>query len=38
MGYIVAHYLTYFVEHDERTLVDLSDPFGRGDDFLLFAA
>jgi hypothetical protein len=34
VGYIVAHYLTYFVEYGQRTLVDLSDPFSRGDDLL----
>ncbi len=34
VGYIVAHYLTYFVEYGQRTLVQLSDPFSRGDDFL----
>jgi hypothetical protein len=34
VGYIVAHYLTYFVEYGQRTLIDLSDPFSRGDDYL----
>ncbi len=34
VGYIAAHYLTYFVEYGQRTLVDLSDPFSRGDDYL----
>jgi hypothetical protein len=34
VGYIVAHYLTYFVEYGQQTLVQLSDPFSRGDDFL----
>jgi hypothetical protein len=34
VGYIVAHYLTYLVEYGQTTLVQLSDPFGRGDDYL----
>jgi hypothetical protein len=34
VGYIVAHYLTYFVEYGQQTLVQLSDPFSRGDDYL----
>jgi hypothetical protein len=34
VGYIVAHYLTYFVEYGQVTLVQLSDPFSRGDDYL----
>jgi hypothetical protein len=34
VGYIVAHYLTYFVEYGQQTLVQLSDPFSRGDDVL----
>ena len=34
VGYMVAHYLTYFFEYGQRTLIDLSDPFSRGDDFL----
>lgn len=34
VGYIVAHYLTYFVEYGQQTLIQLSDPFSRGDDFL----
>lgn len=33
-GYIVAHYLTYFVEYGQQTLIQLSDPFSRGDDYL----
>ena len=33
-GYIVAHYLTYLVEYGQTTLVQLSDPFSRGDDYL----
>lgn len=34
VGYIVAHYLTFFVEYGQTTLIQLSDPFSRGDDFL----
>lgn len=34
VGYIVAHYLSYFVEVGQQTLVLLSDPLSRGDDFL----
>lgn len=34
VGYIVAHYLTFLVEYGQRTLVQLSDPFTRGDDYL----
>ncbi len=34
VGYIVAHYLTYFVEYGQQTLIQLSDPFSRGDDYL----
>ena len=34
VGYIVAHYLTYFVEYGQTTLIQLSDPFSRGDDYL----
>ena len=34
VGYIVAHYLSYFVEVGQQTLVLLSDPLARGDDFL----
>ena len=33
-GYIVAHYLTYLVEFGQLTLVHLSDPLSRGDNFL----
>ena len=33
VGYIVAHYLTYFVEYGQQTLIQLSDPFSRGDDY-----
>lgn len=34
VGYIAAHYLTYFVEYGQQTVIQLSDPFSRGDDFL----
>jgi hypothetical protein len=34
VGYIVAHYLTYFVEYGQQTVIQLSDPFSRGDDLL----
>ena len=34
VGYIVAHYLSYFVEVGQQTLVLLSDPLSRGDDYL----
>ncbi|SFA73880.1 hypothetical protein SAMN05192575_101119 [Nocardioides alpinus] len=34
VGYIVAHYLTYFVEYGQQTLIQLSDPFSRGNDYL----
>jgi hypothetical protein len=30
VGYVVAHYLSYFVEVGQQTLVQLSDPLGRG--------
>ncbi|QIK74135.1 hypothetical protein [Nocardioides piscis] len=34
VGYIVAHYLTYFVMVGQMTLIQLSDPLSRGDDLL----
>jgi hypothetical protein len=34
VGYITAHYLSYFVEVGQQTLIQLSDPLGRGDDYL----
>ena len=34
VGYIVANYLTYLVEYGQTTVVQLSDPFSRGDDYL----
>ncbi len=34
VGYIVAHYLTYLVEYGQATIVQLSDPLSRGDNYL----
>ena len=34
VGYMVAHYLTFLVEYGQTTLIQLSDPLSRGDDFL----
>lgn len=34
VGYIAAHYLTFLVEYGQLTVIQLSDPFSRGDDFL----
>lgn len=34
VGYMIAHYLSYFFEVGQQTLVLLSDPLGRGDDML----
>jgi hypothetical protein len=34
VGYIVAHYLSYFVEVGQQTLILLSDPLARGDNLL----
>ena len=34
VGYIVAHYLTFFVEVGQQTLVLLSDPMGNGANLL----
>ncbi len=34
VGYIVAHYLSYFVEVGQQTLILLSDPLARGDNYL----
>jgi hypothetical protein len=34
VGYMVAHYLTYFVETGQQTLVQLSDPMGTGANLL----
>ncbi len=34
VGYMVAHYLTYFVEFGQQTLIYMSDPLSRGDNLL----
>ncbi len=34
VGYMFAHYLSYFVEQGQATLHQLSDPLVRGDDYL----
>jgi hypothetical protein len=34
VGYMVAHYLTYFVETGQQTLIQLSDPMGTGANLL----
>ncbi|MCY7395012.1 MAG: hypothetical protein LH468_02475 [Nocardioides sp.] len=34
VGYMVAHYLTFFVEYGQQTLIQLSDPLSRGDNLL----
>jgi hypothetical protein len=34
LGYITAHYLSYFVEVGQQTLVQLSDPMGTGANLL----
>ncbi len=34
VGYIVAHYLSYFVETGQQTLIQLSDPMGTGANLL----
>lgn len=34
VGYIVAHYVTYFVEYGQQTVIQLSNPFSRSDDYL----
>jgi hypothetical protein len=34
VGYMTAHYLSYFVEQGQTTLIQLSDPLVRGDDYL----
>lgn len=34
VGYMVAHYLTYFVEYGQVTLIQLSDPLSNGSDLL----
>ena len=35
VGYMGAHYLSYFVEQGQTTLIQLSDPMVRGDNYLL---
>jgi hypothetical protein len=37
VGYMTAHYLSYFVEQGQITLIQLSDPMVRGDNYLLTA-
>ena len=34
VAYITAHYLSYFVEQGQSTLMQLSDPMVRGDNLL----
>lgn len=34
VGYITAHYLSYLVEQGQSTLIQLSDPLVRGDNYL----
>ena len=34
VGYIVAHYITYFFEIGQATLIQASDPLGNGSDLL----
>ncbi len=34
VGYFFAHYLTYFVEQGQATLILMSDPLSRGDNLL----
>lgn len=34
VGYMVAHYLTFLVEYGQLTIIQLSDPFSRGDNYL----
>ncbi|WP_101523781.1 hypothetical protein [Nocardioides houyundeii] len=34
VGYIVAHYLSYLVEYGQTTLIQMSDPLSRGDNWL----
>lgn len=38
VGYLVAHYLTYFVEQGQTTLFQLSDPLVRGENLFGMAA
>ncbi len=34
VGYVVAHYLSYFVEYGQVTVNQMSDPFSQGDNLL----
>jgi hypothetical protein len=34
VGYMTAHYLSYFVEQGQNTVMQLSDPMVQGDNFL----
>ena len=34
VGYMTAHYLSYFVEQGQTTIIQLSDPMVRGDNLL----
>lgn len=34
VGYMVAHYFSYFVFMGQQTLIQMSDPLSRGDDWL----
>jgi hypothetical protein len=34
VGYVVAHYLSYFVEVGQQTLIQLSDPLNNGSNYL----
>jgi hypothetical protein len=34
VGYIVAHYASYYVEYGQQTLIQASDPFGDGSNLL----
>ncbi len=33
VGYFFAHYLTYFVEYGQTTIIQMSDPLSRGDNW-----
>lgn len=34
VGYVFAHYLSYLVEYGQQTVIQASDPFGTGADYL----
>jgi hypothetical protein len=34
VGYMTAHYLSYLVEYGQTTLIQLSDPLGKGQNLL----